>query len=276
MDYIFINTDIYSDVDIDFTKIQFISTIIVVPKLVIDELSNNINPIAKKALNKLNEYRKLSFFLFDTDEIVNDCNDIVDYIRLKYSNQADKFLLTFVPELLDKAHGLFPHIRIFGKNREFDNKTSEIIYPQFAKTIQSLADKVDLRANYYMGYCYRYGYGVPKDLRLAGDWFKKSIGELSMDSLREIGDFFYDFSKEDALLCYTKCADNGDVNSQIKLANYYWSVNDYNEAVKWFEKASENDSSDAQLMMGYCYFNGIGVTQQSYDLAFKYYQKSAN
>lgn len=181
MDYIFINTDVYLDSDIDFSKLQFVSTTIVVPKLVVDEINNH-------SKNILDKYKGVAFFKFDTEEC--DCEDIVDYISLKYAKQPDKFLVTFIPELLDKANCLFPHILFLGKNREFDNKTSEILYPQFVKKLKYLTEANDFRAYFYMGYCFRYGYGVPINYDCASDWFKKVMDNCDVHTLIDIGNFF--------------------------------------------------------------------------------------
>ncbi|MBQ4405706.1 MAG: sel1 repeat family protein [Bacteroidales bacterium] len=277
MNYIFINTDIYTDVDIDFSNMQFISTIIVVPKFVVNDLSNQTTLVAKKALNRLNDYRKLSFFQFDTDDTDDDCKDIIDYISLKYAKQPDKFLVTFIPKLLDKANSLFPHIRFFGKNREFDNKTSEILYPQFVKKLKYLTETNDTSACFYMGYCFRYGYGVSINYDCASDWFKKTMDNCDVHTLIDIGDFFNGLNKrQEAISCFTKAAKLGDIDSELKLANIYFGQSDFDLAQQWAETAAKNNNANAQLLLGMFYYNGIGGNKPNYNEAVNYFTMAAN
>ena len=49
----------------------------------------------------------------------------------------------------------------------------------------------------------------------------------------------------------------------------------YEEAVKWLEKAIAQNNSGAFNSMGFCYYYGYGV-KQSYDEAVKYFQKAAD
>ena len=51
----------------------------------------------------------------------------------------------------------------------------------------------------------------------------------------------------------------------FQLGNKYYNGDgverDYREAVKWYRKAAEEDEdSDAQYMLGYCYRKGIGLS----------------
>lgn len=53
-----------------------------------------------------------------------------------------------------------------------------------------------------------------------------------------------------------KKANNGLVDAQIELAKYYLEENDYSEAVKWYEKAAQNNSLEAMQACGYWYCFG--------------------
>lgn len=49
---------------------------------------------------------------------------------------------------------------------------------------------------------------------------------------------------------------------------------EYEEAVKWFKKAADQDYAPAQYMLGQCYSSGSGVERNNEEAA-KWYQKAA-
>lgn len=87
--------------------------------------------------------------------------------------------------------------------------------------------------------CYEYGKGTTKDLYDAAQW-------------------------------YLKAAEQGDMASQVKIADFYytgakgqyfeWKQN-YAEAVKWYRKAVEQGSYAAKYRLGLCYYEGRGVAK---------------
>jgi len=72
-------------------------------------------------------------------------------------------------------------------------------------------------------------------------------------------------------------AKQGDPNSQFELGVMYCDGNgvaqDYNEAAKWFIKASEQGYAPAQYNLGVIYESDLGV--QDYNEAVKWYTKAA-
>lgn len=77
-----------------------------------------------------------------------------------------------------------------------------------------------------------------------------------------------------------KLAEDGDIAAQTKLGTYYltgqhnFSI-DYEEGVKWLEKAAESGDSGAQTNLAYCYENGMGV-KKSHKLAFMWLEKASS
>lgn len=74
-------------------------------------------------------------------------------------------------------------------------------------------------------------------------------------------------------------AQAGNPNSQFALAKRYFdgrrgTVQDYNEAAKWFGKAAEQGLAEAQDYLGRMYYNGYGV-QQDYNEAVNWVTKAA-
>lgn len=71
----------------------------------------------------------------------------------------------------------------------------------------------------------------------------------------------------------------GDAKSQYILATHYFKGNEqyaqnYSEAVKWLEKSARQGCSEAQDLLGFCYWSGRGV-QKNYANAVYWYQKAA-
>ena len=92
------------------------------------------------------------------------------------------------------------------------------------------------------------GQGVPKDLKLALEWYQKS-------------------------------AEGGDAHAQSNLAPYYLSGEgvpvDYGKAVSLYEKSIAQGNSDAIVGLGLCYQRGQGVKQDA-SKALEYFKKSAD
>ena len=81
-----------------------------------------------------------------------------------------------------------------------------------------------------------------------------------------------------AVMIFTQFATDGDATAQYILGGCYKNglgvSQDYNEAVKWFRKSAEQGYAFAQCDLGDCYYNGLGVSQD-YNEAVKWYRKSA-
>ena len=98
-----------------------------------------------------------------------------------------------------------------------------------------------------VGYCYKYGLGVTKDVYEAVKWYRKA-------------------------------AEQGESTAQNLLGCCYYEgsgvTQDYYEAVKWFRKAAEQGNKYAQYNLGICYEYGKGVTKNITE-AVKWYRKAA-
>ena len=74
-------------------------------------------------------------------------------------------------------------------------------------------------------------------------------------------------------------AERGDAQSQFELGCAFFSgslgvAKDEAEAVKWFRKAAEQGSADAQCNLGFCYAKGDGVAKDEAE-AVKWFRKAA-
>ena len=64
-------------------------------------------------------------------------------------------------------------------------------------------------------------------------------------------------------------AEASDISSQLKMGYSAWTQGDYDEAFRWFIKAAEFGSAEAQLSVGMMYVSGEG-TPQNYEEGLKW------
>ena len=107
-------------------------------------------------------------------------------------------------------------------------------------------------------------------VKLASSWF-------------DMGEKYYngqdvERNYEEAVKWYRKASEQGDVRAQCNLGLCYKNgqgvERSYEEAVKWFRKAAEQGNARAQCNLGGCYSFGWGVGQ-SYKEAVKWFRKAA-
>ncbi len=84
---------------------------------------------------------------------------------------------------------------------------------------------------------------------------------------------------EEALKWFTLAAENNDDVAQFVIGHIYYFGKgvtiDYEEAVKYFELSASQGNAKAQNMLGLCYINGQGV-QEDFNQAIKYFQLAAD
>ena len=85
--------------------------------------------------------------------------------------------------------------------------------------IKKAAEQGDAEAQYSLGVCYYYGYGVEQDDAEPADWFRKAAEQGYAEAQNNLG------------VCYY----------------YGYGVEqDYKKAVKWWVKAAEQGNANAQ------------------------------
>jgi len=121
---------------------------------------------------------------------------------------------------------------------------SEVFPEQYAKAIQGDADAQD-----FIGFVYEQGFDVERNFQEAVKWYRKA-------------------------------ADQGYLDSQIKLAKIYSKGGhgldkNMEESAKWYRKAAEQGDAFAQNKLGMLYGRGRGVTRD-YNESMKWFLKAAN
>lgn len=82
----------------------------------------------------------------------------------------------------------------------------------------------------------------------------------------------------EAFKWFKKSAEQENSDAQYMLGECYYHgrrvAQNYSEAVEWYKKSAEQENSKAQYMLGKCYYYGRGIAQ-NYSEAVKWYKKAA-
>ena len=158
-------------------------------------------------------------------------------------------------------------------------------YNEAVKIFTYLANKNDVKAQYYLGHCYLNGYGVKQDKHEAARWYRKAAEQGYDKAQNDLGEWYIRFGTGSCLCLgeserwFEKAAEQGYARAQSNLGSlcrrrYYYTDIGNELAVKWYRKAAEQGYAEAQYGLGNCYEKGWSVAQD-YQEAVKWYRKAA-
>ena len=161
-------------------------------------------------------------------------------------------------------------------------------YAQAFTYFKQVADKGLASAQHNVGYFYDKGYGVKQNCVEAVKWYKLAAEqgwEESICGLAQIYQFGrpgVTINNDEAIKWYLKVVnlEKPDLRPEMVIAAYnnlgalYDNKKDYAEALKWFRKAAERNSPDAQYNLGNMFGQGNGVTKDEIEAA-KWYHRAA-
>ena len=120
-----------------------------------------------------------------------------------------------------------------------------------------------------------------KDIYIASEIFPVSETQLQASDetrFQEARKWYFQGLTEKYLPVFQELSNKGYAEAQYYLGYCYYNgkgvTQDYTEAVKWYRKAAEQGNATAQCNLGYCYYSGEGVTQD-YAEAVKWFRKAA-
>lgn len=150
--------------------------------------------------------------------------------------------------------------------------------------LEKYAKEGNADAQYELGHCYEFGYGVEEDCVEAAIYFLKAARQGKVEAQFRVA-YCYESgdgvmkNHAEALKWFRKAAEQGYADAQHVLGACYKTGDgvkkDDKEAVKWFRMAAEQGSADAQFVLGCCYNNGEGVSID-FDEAEKWFKKAAD
>lgn len=92
-------------------------------------------------------------------------------------------------------------------------------------------------------------------------------------------DLYSGSDRQTAVEWFRKAAEHGNVDAQLKLGNCYYDglgiLENKTEAVNWYRKAAEEENAQAQFNLANCYDNGYGVPINREE-ALKWFKKAAD
>ncbi|GET03235.1 kinase-like domain-containing protein [Rhizophagus clarus] len=146
------------------------------------------------------------------------------------------------------------------------------------------SEKNHTLAQFFVGKCYKYGYGTIKNEELTFKYHEKAANKNYTMAQLEIGYSYRDgigikkdFTK--AFYWYEKAAKNGSIQALFNLGDCYKNGNgvkkNYNKAFELYKQSAVRGDPDGIRMLGFCYNNGIGTKIDKLK-AFKLYQNAAN
>lgn len=166
---------------------------------------------------------------------------------------------------------------------ERERLEKNIDYSKYNEALVKKAQSGDAKAQFYMGFCYEYGFGVSTDLHQAFEWYLKAAKQGYDTAQRDVARFYehgrgVTIDLHQAFEWYSKAAEQGERYSEYRLACFfYWAKGiqkDYNKAAYWWRKAADQGDGWSQFYLGVCYENGQGVTKDI-NQAVEWYRKSA-
>ena len=144
-------------------------------------------------------------------------------------------------------------------------------YNEAVRWYRKATTKGNTEATYRLGLCYEKGHGVQKDNKTALLWYNTAAKQGN-----EIADLMQEAEKGNATARneLRKMAERDNVNAQVALGDYYYNSQNYNEAVRWYRKATTKGNTEATYRLGLCYEKGHGV-QKDNKTALLWYNTAA-
>ena len=173
------------------------------------------------------------------------------------------------------------------------------------------AEQGNTPAKYMLGIIYMEGKGGEKDIDKAIKWFNEAGKQGDIAAISKLAVFYYknhEYAKaikwleigadmgdawaqnylgcmyssgegivendEIAAKLFHKAASQGFVDGIFNLALYYEAKEEYEEAIKWFQRGAEKGDAGSQYNLGNMYHKGIGI-EQDIDIAIQWLQKAA-
>lgn len=139
-------------------------------------------------------------------------------------------------------------------------------------------------AQAWLSMCYRHGTGVDKDEQKSFYWLEKAainehaISQFSLGNVYYYGDESHEPNYEKAVEWYAKASQQDDEGAQVQLAICYalgkGVITNDSRAMRLFSKAAQKGNAKAQFWLGLYYFNAWAV-QQDYQQAAYWFNQSA-
>ena len=154
-------------------------------------------------------------------------------------------------------------------------------HQQHINQTQRLAEQGDAKAQFNLGVMLETGTIVPKNNKLAFNWFLKAALQGYAKAQSKVGYIYYTFKTyTKAWEWLQKAAKQGDAKAQYQLGVMLKAgegvQRNHNQALLWFQRAARQGSTEAQYRLGDMYYYGEKGLPRNYKLALKWWKKAAH
>jgi len=129
------------------------------------------------------------------------------------------------------------------------------------------ADQGHAKSQHTLGAIYAQGLGVTKDIKRSTDLFEKAAEQGYIESQLLLATLFLEGSDEvsqntnKALRWLEKASEQDDARAQYQLAGLFYDLNEHEKAYNYYLLASTHEFSKSQLIVAMMQRDGDGVTQ---------------
>lgn len=196
--------------------------------------------------------------------VEKDCNKAIELYKMGLAINHDKSIRL----LADMYYS------------DYDCSDSIQDYKKALKYYKIAANLNNSIAQRSVGYMYKYGQGVEKDLDEALVWYSKAADDDYVIAMNDIGTIYENKKKIDkARGWYLKAAKKDNKYGMYNLGDIYSkeenkSLYNLDSANYWYKKAAKLGHSGSQVNIGYNYSKGTGL-EKNVDSAFYWYKKAA-
>ena len=148
----------------------------------------------------------------------------------------------------------------------------------YAKAIEYYSKAVEknhIKAMNYLASMYLEGNGVKKDEVKAFELFQKAADLGNAVAMYNIGYFYSSMNNfEQAVYWFKKATEHGDSKAINRLGMIYQSVfGDYQTALKYYRQGTDQGNADSMYWLGYLYHEGLGVNKDD-KIALEWLEKA--
>ena len=136
--------------------------------------------------------------------------------------------------------------------------------------IKEAAERGDAFAQFQVGVSYEKGSnGFGQDYVKACEWYEKAASQGNADAQNALGwlhenGLGVQRSNVMAAFYYERAAFQGLAVAQRRLGDWYYQEKDYRSARSWYELSANQGDAEAQFAIGYLYFKGFYVKNNSW------------
>ncbi len=140
-------------------------------------------------------------------------------------------------------------------------------YAAAVKEYTAMANAGNISAQLVLGALYNKGGLIPRDDKVAAQWFQKAADQGNPEAQYQLGTLYESSQLPQnyalATAWYNKAAQKGSAKAQVRLGHIYSRglgiTQNYNDAVLWYGKAALLGNAEAQHSLGLMYSLGKGL-----------------